>query len=171
MIANATRRLDRTGIILSSPQQANFLAVLVQRVAQRHDWPNANPCLHRTPQIWGSPLSSSERDSPQRTRGVRVQNRHGIGVQSRRIYFLAWVAGWPSGAPAGRGTICAYCAVIPPSITSSEPVTQDDSSEARNSTPLAISSAVPSRPIGVRSSSSWRTSGSLKRFAVSGVFA
>ena len=32
-----------------------------------------------------------------------------------------------------------YCAVMPPSITSSEPVTQDDSSDARNSTPLAIS--------------------------------
>jgi hypothetical protein len=41
-----------------------------------------------------------------------------------------------------------YCAVMPPSITSSEPVTQDDSSDARNSTPLAISRAVPSRPIG-----------------------
>src|SRR5690242_20345133 len=27
-----------------------------------------------------------------------------------------------------------YCAVIPPSITSSDPVTQDDSSDARNST-------------------------------------
>ena len=46
-----------------------------------------------------------------------------------------------------------YCAVMPPSITNSEPVTQDDSSDARNSTPLAISSAVPSRPIDVRSSS------------------
>ena len=34
-----------------------------------------------------------------------------------------------------------------------------DSSDARNSTPLAMSSAVPSRPIGVRSISSWRTAG------------
>ena len=77
----------------------------------------------------------------------------------------------PSSAPPGREPMCAYCAVMPPSITSSEPVTQDDSSDARNSTPLAISSAVPSRPIGVRSSSAWRTAGSLKRCSVSGVSA
>jgi hypothetical protein len=56
----------------------------------------------------------------------------------------------PTWRAAGLG---AYCAVMPPSITSSEPVTHDDSSDARNSTPLAISHAVPSRPIGVRSSS------------------
>jgi len=55
-------------------------------------------------------------------------------------------------ARPGRGAICDYCAVMPPSITSSEPVIQDDSSDARNSTPLAMSWAVPSRPIGVRSS-------------------
>src|SRR5262245_38535203 len=37
-----------------------------------------------------------------------------------------------------------------PSIISSEPVTQDDSSDTRNGTPVAISLAVPSRPIGVQ---------------------
>ena len=77
----------------------------------------------------------------------------------------------PQRAWPARRSICAYCAVMPPSITSSEPVTQDDSSDARNSTPLAISRAVPSRPIGVRSSSAWRTAGSLKRCKVSGVSA
>ena len=56
----------------------------------------------------------------------------------------------PTSVRLGRAPIGAYCAVMPPSITSSEPVTQDDSSDARNSTPLAISSAVPSRPIGVK---------------------
>src|SRR5262249_28793380 len=44
----------------------------------------------------------------------------------------------------GRRCHGAYCAVMPPSITSSEPVTQADSSDARNSTPLAMSTAVPS---------------------------
>ena len=72
--------------------------------------------------------------------------------------------------PTQRSTD-SYCAVIPPSITSSEPVTQDDSSEARNNTPLAMSSAVPSRPIGVRSIRAWRTAGSLKRSSVNGVSA
>ena len=75
-----------------------------------------------------------------------------------------------AGCPAAD-RLALYCAVMPPSITSSEPVTQDDSSDARNSTPLAMSSAVPSRPIGVRSSSTWRAAGSLKRFSVSGVSA
>jgi hypothetical protein len=73
--------------------------------------------------------------------------------------------------PAGSLALRRYCAVIPPSMTSSEPVTQDDSSDARNSTPFAMSSAVPSRPMGVRSSSTWRTAGSLKRCSVSGVSA
>ena len=73
---------------------------------------------------------------------------------------------WPD-----RGPTCAYCAVMPPSITSSAPVIQDASSDARNSTPLAISSAVPSLPIGVRSSNTWRTAGSLKRLSVIGVSA
>jgi hypothetical protein len=113
--------------------------------------------------------------SPKQTRGqgCSTGNNGGVGVQSKHHIFpdlVRWTAG-PSGARPGRGPICAYCAVMPPSITSSEPVTQDDSSDARNSTPLAISSAVPSRPIGVRSSSTWRTAGSLKRFSVSGVSA
>jgi hypothetical protein len=113
--------------------------------------------------------------SPKRTRrqGCGTGNNGGSGVQSQR-HLLCAVRGWmaaPGGVPPGRGPLCAYCAVMPPSITSSEPVTQDDSSDARNSTPLAISSAVPSRPIGVRSSSTWRTAGSLKRCTVSGVSA
>ena len=42
----------------------------------------------------------------------------------------------------------AYCAVIAPSATSTVPVTNDDSSEARKSAQLAISTGSPGRPIG-----------------------
>ena len=45
-------------------------------------------------------------------------------------------------SPKGRG-IVGYCAVQPPSITSSLPVTKDDSSDAKYSTPKATSSASP----------------------------
>jgi hypothetical protein len=86
-------------------------------------------------------------------------------------YFSTQCGIGPQRRAVGNEPISAYCAVMPPSMTSSEPVTQDDSSDARNRTPLAISSAVPSRPIGVRSSSIWRTAGSLKRSTVSGVSA
>ena len=38
---------------------------------------------------------------------------------------------------------------MPPSTTRAAPVMNDDSSEARNSAPLAISSARPNRPTGM----------------------
>lgn len=41
-----------------------------------------------------------------------------------------------------------YSAVYPPSMASSAPVMNDDSSEARNRMALAISSGSPIRPIG-----------------------
>jgi hypothetical protein len=47
-------------------------------------------------------------------------------------------------ARAGR----SYCAVIAPSATSTVPVTNDDSSEARKRATLAISRGSPGRPIG-----------------------
>src|SRR5262249_19981655 len=53
----------------------------------------------------------------------------------------------------------SYCAVYPPSITNSLPVTNDASSEARYSTPYAISSGVPTRPMGTRWSRSSRSAG------------
>ena len=46
--------------------------------------------------------------------------------------------------------IIGYPAMMPPSMTSSEPVMKDDSSEARNRTALAISSGSPSLPMGTR---------------------
>src|SRR5207248_7898291 len=52
--------------------------------------------------------------------------------------------------PADRGVCRAgYCARYPPSITSSAPVMKLDSSQARKRQPLAISSGVPARFIGV----------------------
>ena len=45
-----------------------------------------------------------------------------------------------------------YFAVIPPSATSTLPVTNDDSSEARKSATLAISRGSPGRPIGWKES-------------------
>ena len=45
-----------------------------------------------------------------------------------------------------------YFAVIPPSATMTEPVTNDDSSEARKSATLAISRGSPGRPIGWKES-------------------
>src|SRR5712691_5970905 len=53
----------------------------------------------------------------------------------------------------------SYCAVYPPSITNSLPVTNDDSSEARYSTPYAISSVVATRPRGTYRSRSSRSAG------------
>jgi hypothetical protein len=45
-----------------------------------------------------------------------------------------------------------YWAVIAPSATMSAPVTNEDSSEARNSATLAISRGSPGRPIGWKES-------------------
>ena len=67
--------------------------------------------------------------------------------------------------------IIDYCAVIPPSITNSDPVLKDDSSEARNRIPMAISSAVPSRPIGTRLSLDPKESDVLNKGSVIGVYA
>jgi len=55
--------------------------------------------------------------------------------------------------PAARGNADAgrrHCAVDPPSITSPAPVIKPESSEARKTMPLAMSSGTPSRPIGCR---------------------
>src|SRR4029079_17000771 len=41
-----------------------------------------------------------------------------------------------------------YLAVIPPSATTTDPVTNDDSSDARKSATFAISRGSPGRPIG-----------------------
>ena len=48
---------------------------------------------------------------------------------------------------------------MPPSMTSSAPVTKDDSSEARYNTPAAMSSGIPMRPKGVLPTLSCQTSG------------
>ena len=53
--------------------------------------------------------------------------------------------------PVFQSEWASYCAVTPPSITSSEPVINDDSSDARNKAPLAMSSGVPMRFNTVRS--------------------
>src|SRR5215471_16394292 len=63
----------------------------------------------------------------------------------------------------------SYCAVYPPSMTNSLPVTKDASSEARYSTPYAISSVVPMRPRGVRRSRSSRVAGTDRERSVMGV--
>jgi serine/threonine protein kinase len=58
----------------------------------------------------------------------------------------------PAASPSFEGRPPGlYCAVYPPSITRLAPVMNEDSSDARNSTPFAISSAVPRRPTGTRS--------------------
>ena len=44
---------------------------------------------------------------------------------------------------------------MPPSITSSAPVTKDDSSEARYRIPAAMSSGWPMRPSGILATLSW----------------
>ena len=51
----------------------------------------------------------------------------------------------------GGRDIFGYWAMRPPSMTISLPVTKDESSEARNRTPLAMSSTVPSLPSGMLS--------------------
>ena len=59
-----------------------------------------------------------------------------------------------AGASARRRSIPrsrAYFAVRPPSSTSSAPVISDESSEARNTTARATSSARPRRPMGWKS--------------------
>ena len=48
-----------------------------------------------------------------------------------------------------RPTYWIYWAVNPPSMTNSLPVINEDSSDAKNKAPYAISSAVPVLPIGV----------------------
>ena len=50
--------------------------------------------------------------------------------------------------PLRERPVRSYCAVIAPSATSTVPVTNDDSSEARNRATLAISRGSPGRPIG-----------------------
>ncbi|MDX6641778.1 MAG: hypothetical protein QOF12_2789 [Solirubrobacteraceae bacterium] len=62
-------------------------------------------------------------------------------------------AGGPPGLtdpppPADHSGV-TYAPAIPPSIRNVEAVMNDDSSEARKTTPLAISSGLPKRPIGM----------------------
>lgn len=47
------------------------------------------------------------------------------------------------------GTIVIYCAITPPSMINSEPVTYEDSSDARNTIPIAISSESANLPSGI----------------------
>ncbi len=62
------------------------------------------------------------------------------------------------------------CAMIPPSATIVVPVTYDASSDARNSTTLAISIGCPQRPIGIASSERLAMSGKRSRdFRIGGV--
>ena len=60
-------------------------------------------------------------------------------------------------------------AVIPPSTTNVAPVTNDDSSEARNRAARAISSAWPNRPTGMWTNLRSRRAGSASSSARSGV--
>ncbi len=83
------------------------------------------PCLRSNgsgPTSMSCPIRAT---SAKRTRGrgCSTGNNGGIGVQSQRHLFLdlgRWMAS-PSGVRPAPGPICAYCAVMPPSITSSEP--------------------------------------------------
>ena len=62
------------------------------------------------------------------------------GKNRRRPWWAAsYGPGW---------AVRTYLAVIPPSATTTEPVTNDDSSEARKSATLAISRGSPGRPMG-----------------------
>ena len=65
----------------------------------------------------------------------------------------------------------SYWAVSPPSITNSDPVTKDDSSDAKYRMPHAISLAEPVRPIGVRDSTHRSLSASWNPRLVMGVSA
>ena len=76
--------------------------------------------------------------------GVRPPARHGFAYMTPG--GLA-----PGGQECDRQPVppaLPYCAVIAPSATSTVPVTNDDSSEARKSAQLAISTGSPGRPIG-----------------------
>ena len=78
-------------------------------------------------------------------------------VPQIRRWYCGQCRGQPGIRPDLRGrhsaerrphVFCAYCAVIAPSATSTVPVTNDDSSEARKSAQCAISRGSPGRPIG-----------------------
>ena len=62
-----------------------------------------------------------------------------------------------------------YCAVQPPSSDRIVPVTRPAAREARNTTAAATSAVVPTRPSGMRVSTSARNAGSSRRSAVPGV--
>ncbi len=66
-------------------------------------------------------------------------------------------------------TVRVYCAVQPPSIVRTEPVTIPACSEARYRTAAPISSRRPTRPTGIRSRTPARKTGSSSRSAVPGV--
>lgn len=66
---------------------------------------------------------------------------------------LSWADKWsvfdtvPTAGPIHRNG-SSHWEVMPPSAVITDPVRNDDSSPARNSATCAISSGVPSRPIG-----------------------
>src|SRR5262249_25022510 len=87
------------------------------------------------------------RSAPRRYRpGNEVVNRlmfSGTGGPSRQIGDPDLAV--PRGPRAQR-------IVIPPSATRTDPVTNDDSSDARNTATSAISRGMPGRPIGTTTS-------------------
>src|SRR3984957_17467552 len=114
---------------------------------------------------WTSPrrYSRSARSSKWRRKHIRVYRSSPSWTSMtrtlRRLAPAGLVLTGPTAAraqppDAGREALrisrepCGYCEVMPPSAVITEPVRKEESSLARNRATAAISSGVPSRPIG-----------------------
>src|SRR3984957_17849902 len=114
---------------------------------------------------WTSPrrYSRSARSSKWRRKHIRVYRSSPSWTSMtrtlRRLAPAGLVLTGPTAAraqppDAGREALrisrepCGYCEVMPPSAVITEPVRKEESSLARNRATAAISSGVPSRPMG-----------------------
>ena len=111
--------------------------------------------------IWSWSSGSSKRHA--RPDWLRVCPIHGKTFQGSAAWLRRYGICPFLVSPSNHSTaakIGSYWAVSPPSITNSDPVTKDDSSDAKYRMPYAISLAEPVRPIGVRDSTHWSLSAS-----------
>src|SRR6187397_1084650 len=96
-------------------------------------------------------LDLGQRVLEQAMLGVAVPRpRQLVLVEESEAHCSAFREFRPSFSP------CRQCAVQPPSTTRPAPVMKLASSDARKTMPLAMSSAMPSRPIGCRASDALR---------------
>src|SRR6266516_194628 len=117
----------------------------------RHAPPTANPAIRQPPSDTAEEAASRSICSSSALSVIRIDSTS----SARRL--VSWPRSRPSSSPCARcvdvigATLLPFpghCEVMPPSAVITEPVRKEEASPARNSATAAISSGVPSLPIG-----------------------